>query len=209
MHPPTPRPAYHFKEGLAPEEGEDRALVRRMAAGEQEALGLLYDRHSSRVYSLALHLLGSESDAEEVVEETFWQAWRQAGRYEDGRGSVPTWLGMITRSRALDRLRARARLREDALDALPERSTDGDDAPLAGDPLANAESAERSALIRRAMEELPPEQRKVVELAYFGGLSQTEIAERTGEPLGTIKTRVRLAIRKLKEKLSMLREERR
>ena len=185
---------------------EERALVRRMAAGDQDALGELYDRCSSLVYSIAHHVVGRDDDAEEVVEETFWQAWRQADRYEGGRASVSTWLGMMARSRALDRLRARNRLREEALDSVPERADGGEDAPSAQDPLEHAEAVERGALVRKALDQLPPEQRRVMEMTYFGGLSHSEIAASTGEPLGTVKARIRLAVQKLREKLAVLRE---
>ena len=194
--------------GSAPSGDLDRELVRRMAAGEESALGAVYDRWASLVYSLVVRLLEDVDEAEEVVEETFWQAWRQAARYEASRGAVPTWLTTIGRSRALDRLRARRRLREEPLSQIgapqPERVAD---APLApDDPLTGAEASERRAIVIAALGALPPEQRAVIELAYFGGLSQSEIATHTGQPLGTVKTRVRLAMDKLRERLGMLRD---
>jgi RNA polymerase sigma-70 factor (ECF subfamily) len=179
-----------------------------MAAGDESALGALYDRWVTPVHSLVLRLLADGDEAEDVVEEAFWQAWRQAARYEESRGAVSTWLITIARSRALDRLRARRRRQEEAWSQLGFGDMEGDTlpAPAADSPLAGAEQAERRALVAKALMALPPEQRETIELAYFGGLSQSEIAERTGQPLGTVKTRVRLAMEKLRESLSMLRE---
>jgi len=186
-------------------ESRDHELLRRMAAGEEAALAALYDRWSTLVHSVAVHVLADADDAAEVVEEVFWQAWRQAGDYREGRAAVSTWLAMIARSRALDRVRSRRRFRETgspagdaAIAALP--------ADPEGDPLRGAESSERSAIVARALRALPDEQRETVELAYFRGMSQTEIAAYTGQPLGTVKTRVRLAFQKLRDGLSVLRE---
>lgn len=199
--PGSPPPA-----GPDPRE-EERALLRRIAEGDEAALGALYDRCSPRVHSLVLQILGNPDDAEEVVEETFWQVWRQSARYEVARGSVATWLVMIARSRALDRLRARRGVREERGD-LPLDAADAPDTAGETDtPLEEAERTERGALVRNALSRLPVEQRKTLELAYFHGLSQSEIAARTGEPLGTVKTRVRLAMGKLREMLSMLGED--
>jgi RNA polymerase sigma-70 factor (ECF subfamily) len=186
----------------------DRDLIRRMAAGDESALGALYDRWVTLVHSLVLRLLADADEAEDVVEEVFWQAWRQAARYEESRGAVSTWLTTIARSRALDRLRARRRRQEEAWSQIGFGDMESITlpAPAADNPLAGAEQAERRAFVARALTALPPEQRETIELAYFGGLSQSEIAERTGQPLGTVKTRVRLAMEKLRESLSMLRE---
>lgn len=188
--------------------GFDAGLVHRIATGDEPALGILYDRWSPLLSSLAFSILRNAEDVEEVLEATFWQAWRQAGRYSGERGTVSTWLTMMLRSRALDRLRARRRSREDAWDGVTEPS--GENAPDIGqsaEPLQAALATERSELVRRALDDLPAEQRQVVEMAYFAGLSQTEIAEATGSPLGTVKTRARLALQKLRDALSMLRED--
>jgi RNA polymerase sigma-70 factor (ECF subfamily) len=189
---------------VAPGDGhpeEDRRLLLRMAEGDETALGALYDRWSPLLYPFVLHIVGNADDAEELVEETFWQAWRQAERYEDSRGAVGTWLTMMARSRALDQVRARGRKREEPWETLgPEPSADG---PT---PLRETEAAEERALVRQALDRLPAEQREVLLMAYFGGLSQSEISERTGQPLGTVKTRMRLAMQKLREGLSVLRE---
>jgi len=184
--------------------GDDRDLMRGMAAGDEAALAALYDRWSPAVHSVALHVLGDADDAEDVVEDTFWQAWRQAGAYQHTRGTVATWLLTIARSRALDRARARRRRREEAVDVLPDLPAASGDAPAAADPLRGAELAELRVTVRAALDALPEEQRRALELAYFGGMSQTEIAEHTRQPLGTVKTRMRLGLGKLREALAVL-----
>jgi RNA polymerase sigma-70 factor (ECF subfamily) len=184
----------------------DRELVTRMAAGDEAALGALHDRFAPLLHSVVIRIVGDAEDAEEVLEETFWQAWRQAARYEEGRGGIGTWLVMMARSRALDRVRSRRRFREERWEELPERrGGDGrDDAPT---PLEAAQADELRRVVARAVAGLPPEQRETVELAYFRGMSQTEIAEATGQPLGTVKTRARLALGKLRAALAGLRED--
>jgi RNA polymerase sigma-70 factor (ECF subfamily) len=180
-------------------------LVRRMAAGDETALGALYDRYSPLLHAVVLRIVGDAADAEEVLEETFWQAWRQAGRYEESRGGLSTWLVMIARSRAVDRVRARRRVREERWDELPEPVADPSD--IGDSPFESARADELRRIVGRALAGLPAEQRQAVELAYFRGMSQTEIAEATGQPLGTVKTRARLALQKLREALVVLREE--
>jgi RNA polymerase sigma-70 factor (ECF subfamily) len=193
---------------VRPSSGDDDALLQRIAAGDEHALGILYDRWSPLVFSLCVHILDDDDEAEEAVEETFWQAWRQAARYDTTRGAVSTWLTTIARSRALDRLRANRRRQEEPMSELsePKRTAVEETARRGDDPARGAEASERRALVRQALLALPAEQREVLELAYFRGLSQTEIAERTGQPLGTIKTRVRLAMEKLRDRLGILRE---
>ena len=171
-----------------------------MVEADETALGALYDRWVRSLYSLVLHLLKDPDEAEDVVEETFWQAWRKAGSYEPSRGAVSTWLLTIGRRKALDRLRARKRSREDLIGT--DRSFD--DLPSSEpDPSIDVEGAELRENVRLALNTLPSEQREVLELGYFNGLSQSEIADVTGQPLGTVKTRMRLAMQKLREPLSM------
>jgi RNA polymerase sigma-70 factor (ECF subfamily) len=212
MNPPsTPQPYLGRDDvapaGAAPETGravesEDEALVRRMAAGDEQALGALYDRWHAIVHGVVSRLLRQPDDVDDVVEETFWQAWRQAARFDRTRGAVQTWLLTIARSRALDRVRAVRRRREEPLE--------GDDGQVVvqqaaeGDPGLDAEASERRRIVVAALAGLPAEQREALELGYFGGLSQTEIAERTGQPLGTVKTRMRLAMQKLRSQLQVL-----
>jgi len=186
--------------------GADLELVRRMAAGDEAALGALYDRYSPLLHSVVLRIVGDPDDAEEVLEDAFWQAWRQAGRYEESRGGISTWLVMIARSRAVDRVRARRRFREERLEELSDAPMDVAD-ESAPSPFDAAGSDELRRIVGRAVAALPAEQRQAVELAYFRGLSQSEIAQATGQPLGTVKTRARLALQKLREALVTLRED--
>jgi RNA polymerase sigma-70 factor (ECF subfamily) len=186
-----------------------------MKAGDERALGAFYDRWYSAVSALVAHMLNSADDVEDVVEETFWQAWRQSDRFAADRGAVATWLLTIARTRALDRLRSIRRRREEPIDDhdVERVAANGSisAAPFAAassDPLRDAEQDERRTLVLAALRELPREQREALELGYFGGLTQTEIAERTGQPLGTVKTRMRLAMMKLRERLSILRDDR-
>lgn len=178
----------------------DVELVHRMRHGDADALGLLYDRWAPLLHPFALHLLGDRGEAEDVVEETFWQAWRQADRYESERSDVPCWLFMIARSKALMHVRARSRRREEPLPPA--------DAPQllaqASDPAANAEAADRRSIVLAALARLPTEQRQTVDLVYFHGMTQQEIADRTGQPLGTVKARIRLAFEKLRRPLAAL-----
>lgn len=194
---PTDRPVSYSAETGS--NADDVALIRRMVDVDESALGALYDRWVTSLYSLALKLLGDSDEAEDVVEETFWQAWRKAGSYEPSRGAVSTWLLTIGRRKALDRLRSRKRRREDSLD--DDRSLLDAPSPSA-DPHADAAATETRAAIRAALRDLPPEQRQVLELGYFQGMSQSEIADATGQPIGTVKTRTRLALQKLREPLS-------
>jgi RNA polymerase sigma-70 factor (ECF subfamily) len=178
---------------------DDVALVRRMVDADETALGALYDQWSNALYSLVLHLLQDPDEAEDVVEETFWQSWRKASSYEPSKGAVSTWLLTIGRRRALDRLRARKRHREDRAGL---GATFADLPSSDPDPLEDAETSERREDVRAAIRGLPQEQREVLELGYFNGLSQSEIADATGQPLGTVKTRMRLAMQKLRDPLA-------
>ena len=186
---------------------DDRTLLSRMAAGDEAALGDLYDLWSERVHSLAFWILKDADDAADVVEETFWQIWRTADRYQGQRSAGSTWILMIARSRALDRLRARKRRAEWA--AAPAtvsalQAQVGNTPPE--QPGSSLERTEQQAQLLSALAALPSEQRSALELAYFEGLSHGEIAERTSQPLGTVKTRIRLAMQKLRHGLDSLRE---
>jgi RNA polymerase sigma-70 factor, ECF subfamily len=173
----------------------DRAAVRLMARGDHDALADLYDRHSRLLYSLALRIVRLQADAEEVLQDVFAQVWRQAARYDTSRGTVIGWLVTLTRSRALDRLR-RGRTRPQATDDEPQAQEVPDTSPAVDLALV---SAERAAAVRAALEALPDNQRVPLELAYYEGLSQSEIAAKLDVPLGTIKTRMRQALARLRE----------
>ena len=188
---------------LSEDAAGDVAIIRRMAQGDESALGALYDRWSDGVHALVVRIVRDEAEAEEVVEAVFWQGWQQAGRYTGDRGTPGAWLLAIARSRALDRLRTIRRRRDDVA---ADDSVFANE-PAIGDPLSDLSTNERAGRVVAALDSLPPEQRTVLELAYFEGLSQTEIADRLSQPLGTIKTRARLALRKLRDTLSVLREE--
>ena len=164
-----------------------------MADGDHGALAELYDAHGGAVYTLALRIVRHPSDAEEVVQEVFTQAWRQAGRYDPARATVIGWLLMITRARALDALRARE-ARPDARRpvALPDLPAGGQGQEAA--MLSN----ESVAMVRDALRELAEPFRVPLELAYYDGLSQSEIAARLDQPLGTVKTRMRTALSRLR-----------
>lgn len=181
-------------------ETEDRECLRRLADGDGSGVAGLYDRHARSVYSLVLRILGDEGDAEDVVQEAFAQAWQQAPRYAAERGSVGAWLRVIARSRALDRLRAR-RVRPEAR-AAGEGTLIAEVPAMGRDAAAMLLGAEQVAIVRRALGQLPFLQRHALELAYFEGLSQSEIAERLEQPLGTVKTRIRQGLLKLRHALT-------
>lgn len=181
----------------------DRKLVVRVAAGDEAALGELYDRFAPTLFSVAYRVSGERADAEEIVLDSFSQAWREAAKFQQERGSVIAWLTMICRSRALDLVRARRR-RERLVEQAGAGSSEAREAPAMGQSRASdqeIEQSERCRVVAHALKELPDPQRRALELAYFEGLSQSEIAERLGEPLGTVKTRVRAAMQKLRDAL--------
>lgn len=189
---PADPPSSHSLRG-----SDEVALVRRVADRRQEALAELYDRFAPLLLAVARRIVGHAGEAEEVLQETFLQAWHQADRYDASRASVSAWLVLIARSRALDRRRQRG-TRERAVTAAAVQ-------PRAPEPSARLDEhvlvRERRERVRAALAELPAEQREVLELAFFSGLSQTEIAERTATPLGTVKTRALLAMKKLRREL--------
>ncbi|MBI1966779.1 MAG: sigma-70 family RNA polymerase sigma factor [Gemmatimonadetes bacterium] len=186
----------------------DRVLVERMAAGDERALGELYDHHGGTAYAVAVTIVGERADAEEVVADVFGQMWRTAEQFDPSRGSVVAWLAAITRTRALDLLRARGR-RARTIERAASMSDEGLAAPIAAAgnaPDRGPELDEARRLVRRSLAELPAPQRRVIELAYFGGLSQSEIAAELQEPLGTVKTRMRAGLEKLRASLGPLLE---
>ncbi len=173
----------------------DLDLLRRIAGGSGDALGAFYDRYSSLVWGLLRRMLGEGGEAEEVMQEAFLQVWREANRYNPERATPRGWLLLIARSRALDRLRKRSALQRRE-EAIAKESSARAIAPLGSRRLEYRESRER---ISSALDRLPREQRRVIELAFFQGLSQTEIAARLGAPLGTVKSRALLGMKRLRE----------
>ncbi len=176
-------------------------LISRTARGEEAALGDLYDKTVSHVYGLAFRVLGDTTMAEEVTMDVFLQVWKQAAQFDQDRGNPMVWLAVLTRSRAIDRLRVGRKDREarEPLDGVSKEATKSD-------PEQSCVYLEQYRFVRQALSSLPEEQREVIVLAYFGGLSQSEIAMQICEPLGTVKTRIRLGMVKLRHLLGPLKE---
>jgi RNA polymerase sigma-70 factor, ECF subfamily len=179
----------------------DGELVRRMSDGDVSALEELYNRYARAVYSFAVRIVGDGLVAEEILQEAFTRAWQQAGRFELARGSFASWLLSITHNLAIDELRKRQRR--------PQRASSVDitdvlrgEVDTTADVEEAAEMSELRVRIRAAMDQLPKPQQRVIELAYFEGLTQREISAALNEPLGTVKTRMRLAMQKLKDYLA-------
>jgi RNA polymerase sigma-70 factor (ECF subfamily) len=171
-------------------------LLVRVAAGDEPALAALYDALSSLAYGLALRILGNADTAEDVVQDAFLRIWHRADRYEPERGAARPWVLRVVRNVAIDRLRT-----ADARSRAETRSqTDVALVPVPEQPEETAARGERSRTLRQALAELPAEQRRAIEIAYFEGLSHSEIAERERMPLGTVKTRIRDGVLKLREK---------
>ena len=169
----------------------DAALVEGVVRGEERALDQLYRRHSPRAYAIALRVLQDPHEAEEALQETFLELWRSATRFDARRASVEGWVATIARTRAIDRLRRReVRQRTCDLAALEA-------APPLPTPEDESQRARLREVVQRSLSSLPKEQREAIELAYFHGLPQSEIAAQTDTPLGTVKTRLRLALIKL------------
>jgi RNA polymerase sigma-70 factor, ECF subfamily len=171
-------------------------LIQQVANQDRDAFGQLYDRFSTLVFTIAMRMLKARSDAEDLLQEVFVQVWRQAQSYKAERGSPEAWIVNIARSRAIDKIRSIRRM---------EKSFVLTEDPTRAESTDNVESSAADSEVRMAMNSalanLPEAQRKVLELAYFGGLTQTEIAERLAEPLGTVKTRMRAGIQRLREML--------
>jgi RNA polymerase sigma-70 factor (ECF subfamily) len=171
-----------------------RALLERIGQGESEAFAALYDATSTRIHSLVLRILGNPADAEEVTLDVYMQAWRDAKRFDAGRGSVGAWLMTIARSRALDRLRS-----HESRQKRESAPVDFDRASDEPSPEELSAMSEDRRVVAAAVASLPPEHRKVIELAYFRGMSHSEMAGYLELPLGTVKTRVRLGMMRLRE----------
>ena len=171
---------------------DEMRLVARIRAGDQQAMSELYDRYSKVVYAVALRVLQDAAGAEDVLQDVFLQLWRKPDAFDASRGSLAAWLAVISRHRSIDRLRQRR----------PE--TDIEECVIAGGPDLRDET-ERALVvekIRGALQEMSSDQRTAMELAFFQGLTHTEIAEKTGEPLGTIKTRIRTGLQQLRARFA-------
>jgi len=182
---PNPERPNPERQGISP----DLATVTAMKSGDQSALAELYDRYSSVVYAVALRVLGDTGAAEDVLQEVFLQLWRNPGAFDSARGSLGAWLAVITRNRAIDALRRRK----------PETDIEDVIVSVAPDLAGNADRSRAAEKARSVLGTMPAPQRSALEMAYFEGMSHSEIATKTGEPLGTIKTRIRsglIALRK-------------
>ena len=172
----------------------DSLLLDRIARADPDALAALYDRYASRVLGLTTRILSDPDEAEDVLQEVFLQVWREPRRFDAARGSVLTWLLVLARSRAIDRLRAlRRRGRDRQVDLAAA------DIPAGGDLERAAQTSQESDAVRQVLAQLPADQRRALELAYFDGYTQSEIAQLTGAPLGTVKTRLRQGMMKLRD----------
>ncbi|HEY3186677.1 MAG TPA: sigma-70 family RNA polymerase sigma factor [Solirubrobacteraceae bacterium] len=170
-------------------------LIRRMADGDADACGAFYDQYARLAYPLIMRIVRDAADAADVLQEVFWEAWQAAATYDPARGSPEAWIVTRARTRAIDRLRAVRRRGETFVAPLDEAMASAP-AERGGD--AAERVADRTA-IEGVLGRLSEAQREVIELAYFGGLTQTEIAERLKEPLGTVKTRMRLGLERLRD----------
>ena len=184
-------------------EPDDRAveldLLARITKRERAAFEQLYTRYSNILYATAMKFLKEDADAQDVVQDVFIQIWDKAKLYDSAKGKPLTWALTMTRNRSIDRIRAiqrRTRLRDDF-----EKETVADESAGIREALSGVDASERTQILRDAVARLSPEQRKVIDLAFFGGLTQSEIADRLGEPLGTVKARARRGLMKLKEHL--------
>jgi RNA polymerase sigma-70 factor, ECF subfamily len=170
----------------------DLALVTAIRTGDQDAMAALYDRYSSIVYSVALRVLQDTGAAEDVLQDIFMQLWRNPGAFDASRGNMAAWLAVIARHRAIDGLRRRR----------PENDIEDVVVSVEPDLASEAERERAMEKVRRALQTMPGPQRSALEMAYFEGLSHSEIAEKTGEPLGTIKTRIRTGLLSLRKVLA-------
>ena len=172
----------------------DSALIEKMIAGDESALSTIYDRYSAMLFGMLMRILNDRGAAEEVLQDLFLLLWRNAGQFDANRGSLPAWLMVIGRNRAISRLRGRR-----GNEVLEEKQGDyANTFPSEQNIEEEAVRAELARSLAAALAKLPAEQRNAVELAYFEGMTQSEIAARTGSPLGTVKTRIRTAMQSLK-----------
>jgi len=184
--------------GWAQEEQPLAAMMSRVAQGDEDFLAELYDRTSRMVYGLALRILGDPNSAEDITLEVYMQVWRTAESYDAGRGTVEAWLVTLVRSRAIDWLRSRPARSQQVEHPLENLSVLQDTRP--NPELASIESA-RARVVEGALAALPADQRQIIELAFFAGMSHNEIARQTDLPLGTVKTRIRLGMLRMRELL--------
>jgi RNA polymerase sigma-70 factor, ECF subfamily len=177
------------------------ALIRRMADGDKDALAELYDSLSRPLYSTARHILNDASEAQDVVHDVFLALWKNAASFDSNRGAAFSWAVTLTRNRSIDRLRTRANRARLLGNSIPDDLGYGSEADMLGAD-SRVDIGDRAVAVRSALAELPKEQQKALELAFFSGLTQREIAEKLSEPIGTIKARIRRGLLKLRDALA-------
>jgi RNA polymerase sigma-70 factor (ECF subfamily) len=181
----------------------DQEMIARIGRRDQGAFSALYDRLSGPLYSLAMKMLGDPAEAQDALQEVFLQIWSRAGTYDPEQSSVFSWTVLLTRSRVIDRLRARGR-RSRVVVASTEDAPTAADASTVESAADTAEKNDEAARVRYVLNNLPSEQREAIELAFFEHLSHHEIAARLGQPLGTVKARIRRGLLKLRQRLNTL-----
>ena len=204
--PATARPPARMKPSDEPEPQEARAranaeLIRRMAGGDRDALAELYDNLSRPLFSTARHILNDAAEAQDVVHDVFLSLWENAASFDSSRGAAFSWAVTLTRNRSIDRLRTRANRARLLGSSFPDDLGYGADTGEVGGGL-RAELGDRAAAVRTAMAGLPADQQRALELAFFSGLTQKEIADKLSEPIGTIKARIRRGLIKLRDSLA-------
>ena len=177
----------------------DEILLAKIAESDRQALEALYDRYGRRVFALAARMLNDPQSSEEVTQDVFMSVWRRVTSYKPGRGKFTTWLFSIAHNRTIDELRKRMRDRNRDNQNIDDHIDIKEESALPADQIVAQSEFD---MVKHAMKALPEEQRRVVELSYFGGFTQVEISEMTGQPLGTVKTRMRLALKKLRASLA-------
>lgn len=185
----SPDATLEIEAGMGTAVAVDASLINRVLGSDQAAMAEIFDRYGSLVYSIALRILKDPGQAEDVLQEILLQVWRNPARFANGRGSLPAWLAVVARNRSIDLLRKRRPIEPmgDLVVASPENL---------------ASEIERNSMVekvRNAMKDLPTAQQRLIELAFFEGMTHSEIAARTGEPLGTVKTRIRTALATLRK----------
>lgn len=188
-------------DGMSPRQVSDEVLAAQIAGGSAAALEQLYDRYAATVLAVSLKVTGDRSVAEDVLQETFWRVWRSAATFQPQRGSFTGWLFRIARNLAIDAFRKSSVRPQSVPDAGESESVLDRMADPDSDVVGQVQSAMTNRILRTALESLPSAQRQVIEMAYFFGMTRQEIAEATGEALGTIHTRARLGLQKLRDEL--------
>lgn len=178
----------------------DPSLLDRVGKGDQQAFSQLYDHSSTLLFTLAVRILGNREEAAELLQDVYWEVWRKVSRYDVGRGTPVAWLITLTKSRAIDRLRARASRGYQATNSL-EAGTAAEAADPGPSPFETQADQELRTAVEAAVAGLPQAQQQAIELAYYEGLSHAEIASRLNQPLGTVKTRIKLGMSRLRDRL--------